>query len=134
MSRYFQKPQDVKKGTALDPTQISKMIDNTFESVASGSNVSLNRLGGNMVIRSQVNVRKGAGFDILERVAHLPAIDPNMSKFWYRKVFWCSYETGLEEGFDDADGNDGVWTLAFPQHRWYPDQNYSSNTGIPVDV
>ena len=49
-------------------------------------------------------------------------------------MFWLSYETGLEEGFDDADGNDGVWTNAFPQQRWYPDQNYSANSGIPVGI
>jgi hypothetical protein len=77
-----------------------------------------------------VNVNGGGG--ALERVAHLPAIDPEQSPNVERKVFWCSYETGLEEGFTDADGNDGVWTNAFPQQRWYPAQNYSANSGIPV--
>ena len=79
-----------------------------------------------------VNVNGGGGG--LERVAHLPAIDPDMSPNVERKVFWCSYETGLEEGFDDADGNDGVWTNVFPQQRWYPVQNYASQSGIPVSA
>ena len=79
-----------------------------------------------------VNVDGGGGG--LERVAHLPAIDPDMSPNVERKVFWCSYETGLEEGFDDADGNDGIWTNAFPQQRWYPVQNYAAQSGIPVGV
>jgi len=79
-----------------------------------------------------VNVDGGGGN--MERVAHLPAIDPDQSPTVERKVFWCSYETGLEEGFDDADGNDGIWSIAFPQQRWYPLQNYSASTGIPVST
>ena len=79
-----------------------------------------------------VNVNGGGG--ALERVAHLPAIDAEQNLNVERKVFWCSYETGLEEGFDDADGNDGVWSNVFPQQRWYPLQNYTADSGIPVST
>ena len=93
--------------------------------------------GGVCISADEVRRSGGGGFGGgggLERVAHLPAIDPDMSPNVERKVFWCSYETGLEEGFDDADGNDGMWTNAFPQQRWYPVQNYAAQSGIPVGV
>jgi len=127
---------DIRPGTKFNNVQFYKDILNYIKTrIVAGEGLNSTTVGDQLII--SVANKKGAnsissGDTTIKRVPHLPSIDENMGLNKYKQVFWLSYDTGLEEGYNDADGDDQVWTLVFPQLRWYPEQKYTPNSGIPI--
>lgn len=127
---------NIHAGVKVDTNLFRSILNYIKTRIRFGDGFNVTTYGDQIVVSL---AKKGGGVggissDTLKRVPHLPQVDVNLSKNAYQKVFWLSYDTGLEEGYDDADGDDGVWTLVFPQQRWYPEQKYTPNSGIPISL
>lgn len=130
MKRYYQRPDEVQEGTALAATHVNEMSRNVYERLATEKGTTVNKVGNCIIIGGG----GGSGTVAMKRtprVPHLPAIDVSYGT-QPRTVMWLSYETGLEEGYTDADGDDQLWTVILPQQRWYPAVKYTASSGIPI--
>ena len=125
---------NLNEGRKINISLFKEVLNYVKTRVVGGEGINVSNLGDQIIISQskRINPSISSGGDSITRVPHLPAIDENMGLTQYKKVFWLSYETGLEEGYADADGDDQVWTLVYPQMRWYPDQAYTANSGIPI--
>lgn len=112
---------------------IEQIKDYVMSRIKSGKNISVRSVGGNIII----DAKAGAGTTIptkakiepvIEYVAELPDV---LTAPGIRTVFWCSPETGVAILDEPGTGDDQVWTNAYPQLRWQPQDRYTPYSGIP---
>jgi hypothetical protein len=131
---------DIRNNAKIDSRLFQDIINYIKTRIVGGPGIRVNTMGNQITISTfdKIKVAGGVGAakEELLRVGQLPPIPSGIesNKKKVHRVFWLSPETGLQEGINNATGNDGIWINTWPQNRWYPIDKATGHSGVPYGI
>lgn len=122
----------MRPGDRLTRKLINDIPRHTLRMIRPGPGIRIVPTGdGVMISATQTNrPRILPTSNDLRRVLVLPPL-PQLADGEVR-VFWLDATQGLAELGSAGTGDNQVWTCVYPQDRYYPQDKYTTLSGVPV--
>lgn len=120
-----------RQGQRVTARELNEIPRHTLRSIKAGPGIRIMPFGDTVSIMldgpsGQKNV---GGGDSLLRVLVLPAVPTAPGTV---KVFWLDSAQGTAELGSPGTGDNQEWSCTYPQARYYPQDKYTTLSGVPV--
>jgi len=112
-------------GDMLSPAFINNQSRSAMQNIKSGNGLMVNQVGDDLLI-NQIPQRRLLPF-VIPCVAFLPPIPTS----GFRYVFWVDANNVIDGV--TGTGDNQIWVAYYGQEEYYPQQKYTSLSGIPLN-
>lgn len=121
-----------RPGEKLTRDALNNIPRETLRAIHAGPGVRIMPTGDGISISTVQQQRKSvtdSGY--IPRVLVLPAL-PTPETGLTLTVFWLDAAQGMSEKGEAGTGDNQKWECTYPQDRFYPQEKYTTLSGVPV--